>query len=156
MLAFVPLDPADLRRWATGSPPEGATRAFAATPAFLAAFALAAPDDEDAERTLLHVAALDALMRFGGRLVAVVDADAGGLVRDLADDLGTVELASPPFGRVTALFADHPDAAGAVADAAAALGASDLDAAWDDPVHVDLMETTDLLWFGPEEWARLA
>ena len=47
-----------LRRWAEGSP-LGATRAYAATPQFLAAFGLSAADQEDAERTLLEVAGPD-------------------------------------------------------------------------------------------------
>lgn len=150
MLVFVPLSAADLRTWAEGSRLV-APRAYGATPSFLAAFGLPAPDDEDAERTLLHVAALDALLRFGTRLVAVVDADA----RDLGGDFGAVAPASVPFARVGSLFADHPDAAGAVARAAAALPGADLDSAWDAPAHVELLETADLLWYGPEEWAAL-
>lgn len=148
MLVFVPLSAADLRAWAGGA---RAARGYATTPSFLIAFGLAPSDDEDAERTLLHVAALDALLTHGARLVAVMDAPA----RDLGGDLGAVAVGPTPFGRVTALFADHPDAAGAVAGAASALAGTDLDAAWEHPAHEALMEATDLLWFGPEEWSRL-
>lgn len=150
MLVFVPLPEASLRRWAEGSP-LGVTRAYAATPQFLAAFGLSAADQEDAERTLLEVAALDALQRFGRRLVAVAD----GVARDLADEFGAVEVGSLPFAGATALFADHPDAAAALGDLAGVLGGAGLAEAWDHPAHARLMETTDLLWYGPEEWARL-
>lgn len=151
MLVFVPLGASALRSWAEGRD-LGTLRAYGATPSFLEAFGLGEAEGEDAERTLLHVAALDALLRFGGRLVAVVDVEA----RDLGSDFGGVEVVSPPFSRVTALFADHSDAAGPLAHASRALGDAALDDAWDDPAHSELMETTDLLWFGPEEWGRLA
>lgn len=151
MLVFVPLSARDLASCAGGTPLSG-VRAFAATPRFLTAFGLGAPDDEDAERTLLHVAALDAFLRFGERLVAVADAEA----RDLDDDFGLVTVASLPFARVTALFADHADAADALSRALGALGEASLEIAWDEPAHVALMEATDLLWYGPEEWQALA
>lgn len=150
MLVFVPLSAADLAACAGGSPLAG-VRAFAATPAFLGAFGLGAPDDEDAERTLLHVAALDALLRCGGRLVAVAEAPA----RDLDNEFGRVEVGSVAFSAISALFADHADAAGALAHVSRVLGEASLDAAWDNPAHRELMETTDLLWYGPEEWGVL-
>lgn len=151
MLVFVPLAADHLRGWAEGAP-LGVRRAYAATPAFLAAFGLSSADDEDAERTLLHVAGLDALLRWGHRLVAVADAEP----RDLADEFGAVEVTGVGFAAASALFADAPDAAGDLERARSALGDVGLDAAWDDPAHMALMEDTDLLWFGPQEWARLA
>lgn len=150
MLVFIPLTAGELRGWAAGAPftPD---RAFAATSSFLSAFGLAGAEDEDAERTLLHIAALDALLRGRVRLVAVVDAPGTG--RD--DEFGAVEVAQVGYERVQALFADSPDAAATVARAASALTGQELETAWEAPAHEGLMEEADLLWFGPQEWGRV-
>lgn len=154
MLIFVPTSAAELAAWAGGGVRSGVD-AVAATPAFLAAFGLAAADPadrEDAEQTALHVAALAALLATGRRLVAVADAPA---VADGGDDLGRVGVADLPWPAVTALFADEPAAAPEVARAASALAGRDLGDAWDDPATEALHEATDLLWHGPGEWQAL-
>lgn len=150
MLVFLPLTPHALHAWASGEPLRG-VRGFAATPTFLAAFGLTPADDEDAERTLLHIAGLDGLVSHGVRLVGVVDAAA----RDLATDFGGVEVAEVAFASAVALFTDEADAAASVAKALADLGDGDLAAAWDSPAHEALMADADLLWFGPDEWEHL-
>lgn len=93
MLVFVPLAPAELAAWAQGEPRSGV--AYAATPAFLAGFGIASADDEDADLTLLEIAALDGLLRHGVRLVAVAHAAARGAE---PADLGAVALDEVGWG----------------------------------------------------------
>ena len=72
---FVPLDAGGLAEWVH----RGALTAgpgYAATPAFLAAFGLGAPDEEETDLTLLSIASLDGLLRHGVRLVAVAETSA--------------------------------------------------------------------------------
>lgn len=151
MLVFVPLGADEVAAWASGTPYSGV--AYATTPTMLAAFGLDLADDEDAERTSLHIAALDALRRHGARRVAVASASA---FDDGVTDLGAVTCGPLAWTAVSALFADAPEAGPAVAAAAAGLaGIRDLDGAWEHPAHEALLHGADLLWFGPEEWARL-
>ncbi len=155
MLVFLGVSGGDLRSLATGGTWSGP--AWAATPAFRDAFGLGPDDDEDAERTVLYVAALAALLDHGRRVVVVAEApalDAPGPAESA--DFGAVHVEGLGFAQVTALFADEPahrPAADAVGAAVAGLGVAD---AWDHPAHEALLEQTDLLWFGPEEWAVLA
>lgn len=151
MLVFKPVSASELAAWAAGARPSGA--AYAATPAFLSAFGLeSAPDAEDAERTLLYVAGLDALLAHGARLVAVAEAAAS----DLGTELGLVETGPIGWDAVTALFADEPQARADVAARRAGLAGVDLATAWEEPAHERLLADHDLLWYGPEEWAVLA
>ena len=138
MLIFVPLSAAALADWARRGV-QTQVDAYAVTPSFLATFDLPSADDEDAERTALHVAALAALLSSGARLVAVAGTDRAD---DLEDDVGRVRVDSLPWASVNALFADEPAAA-------------DREAAWDDEAAEDLLATADLLWHGPEEWETL-
>ena len=151
MLVFVPVSRPELAAWASGGPREPAV-GYAATPAFRAAFGLGAGEDEEAERTALHVAALAALLRTGRRLVAVADAP----TRDRDGDWGEVSTGPLAWAAVTALFADEAPAAALVASTAAALRGASLEAAWDSPAHDALLEGADLLWHGPTEWVSLA
>lgn len=146
---FVPLSRDALRRWVAGESYHG--DAYSATGGLLDAFGLVSAEDEDTERTLLHVAALAALLRDGVRLVAVAAADA--TERD--SEFGLVECREVSWTSVTALFADDSSAASALAEARRALAGLTLDQAWEDAAHAELMAATDLMWFGPEEWATL-
>jgi len=56
---------------------------------------------------------------------------------------------------VSAIFADSPEAATAVSDAAEAVSGLDLDAAWDTDAVRALMAEHDLLWYGPDEVVTL-
>ena len=107
-------------------------------------------DEEDAERTALHVAALAGLLSSGVRLVAVAEASA-------TDERGArqVSVDELRFSRVTALFADDPRNADRVATTLLDLSGSELPDAWDAPEHERLLAETDLLWHGPEEWSNL-
>ncbi len=149
MLVFRPVSVDELRALARGASLGGS--GFAATGAFLETFGLASADDEDAERTLLYLAGLAALLSHGRRLVAVAEAS----VRDCGDRLGTVPLDSITFGQVSALFAEGRESAALVAAARAELGGLGVEDAWEHPAHQSLLEDADLLWYGPQEWAVL-
>ncbi len=148
---FLPLSPLDLTALASGTPLEG-VRGYATTPSFLASFGLTEADDEDAERTALYVAALEALLRHGVRLVAVAEDQRA---RDLRDDFGQVETGTVGFDAVSALFSDDEEGRSIAAGVRAELGEAPLAQAWDDPAHERLLAETDLLWHGPAEWDRL-
>lgn len=150
MLVFVPVASADLAAWASGEVLSDAD-AFAPTAAFLDAFGLSAPDEEDAERTLTYLAGLGALQRHGHRLVAVAEAPLGA---EGDDEWGRVRV-SLPFSHVSALFADDPDAAAQVASVRAVVQDLSFDEAWSAPAHERLLADADLMWFGPEEWSQL-
>jgi hypothetical protein len=110
-------------------------------------FSLTPADDEEAERTALLLAGLSSLMTTGRRLVLVVESRA----TDEGGGLGECSLASVAWRDVSAIFADAPDAAQAVRDAASATAGLDLDAAWDVTAVQALLSEHDPLWFGPEE-----
>lgn len=151
MLVFVPLAPGDLAAWASGTPYSG--DAFAATPAFLSAFGLTSPDDEDADLTLLEIAALAGLLRHGVRLVAV--ADAAGPPATPAD-LGAITIADTRWSQVQSLFADDADGAAQAASVRAELGEVGLTQAWDAEPTASLLADGELLWHGSTEWERLS
>lgn len=146
---LVPLADADLAALASGRRLD-AVAAYAATRGFLDTFGLDSADDEDAERTLLYLAGLHALQEHGRRLVAVASVPVAG-----GDELGRVTLTSLSFAQVSALFADEPEAAPQVAAVRDAVAGLELGDAWDAAAHQRLLEETDLLWYGPEEWAVL-
>lgn len=151
MLVFIPLAPAELAAWARGEPRSG--DGFAATPAFLSGFGLGAADDPDADLTLLEIAALDALLRHGVRLVAV--AEAAATPAEPAD-LGAVGIDRVGWRRVTSLFADDPHGAALAASVKAALGGTTLAAAWDAEATRPLLSDAELLWHDASEWERLS
>lgn len=152
MLVFRAVSTDELRSMARGAKLPGP--AWAATSAFLETFSLASGDDEDAERTLLYVAGLAALLSHGRRLVVVAQAPAtatgGG-----DDAFGAVEIDPIGFGQVSALFADAADSARLADSARTSLAGLALEDAWDHPSHQALLNHADLLWYGPEEWAVL-
>ena len=151
MLVFVPLAPAELASWALGEPRSGV--AYAATPAFLAGFGIASTDDEDADLTLLEIAALAGLLPHGVRLVAVADADAHPAE---PAELGAVTLDGVGWGRVTSLFSDDADGAALAASVKRDLGEVGLVDAWDADVTGPLLTDAELLWHGSTEWERLS
>jgi hypothetical protein len=129
------------------APLAGPVAGFAVTPGLLDTFGLSDADEEEADRTALLLAGLSSLISYGRRLVVVIDAAAV----DDGDPFGGVTQRGVAWGGVSAIFADSPEAATAVSDAAEAVSGLELDVAWDvDAVHV-LMAEHDLLWFGPEE-----
>lgn len=152
MLVFVPLTPADLGAWARSGVRDVA--GFTATPAFLEAFGLSTPDDEDAALTLLEVAALAGLSAHGVRLVAVCETDAAAPAEPA--DFGAVHAASVSWSRVTSIFADDADGAARASAAAAHLRGLDLAAAWETDEAGALLAATDLLWHSSTEWDGLS
>ena len=150
MLLFRPLAVEQLRALGRGEA-VAAGPAFAATAGFLAEFGLDAPDDEDAERTLLYLAGLAALLRHGRRLVAVSEA------RVVTEAGASGSVLGPPvtLAGISSLFADDPAGEPLADAAAAALAGVDEADAWEHPAHEALLAGADLLWFGPEEWGVL-
>jgi hypothetical protein len=149
-LVFLPLAPAQLRAWAGGGGTlAGRHRGYGVTPAMTRAFGLT--DPEDAEYTALCIASIAGLLDHGVRLVAVLEAP----LPDIADEFGEVALDDPRFADVTSLFGEDVDPAPARAAGAGIRGLS-LAQAWDAPAVESLLAGTDLLWYGPGEWAVLA
>lgn len=149
MLVFRGVSAEELQALASGTVLTGP--AFAATPSFLDAFGLDAPDDEDAERTLCCIAGLWALLTHGRRLVVVADVPA----RDGGTQFGAVGVDRIAWDAVTAIFAEDPESQGLADAAASAMAQLGVEAAWDHPSHTVLLADADLLWFGPQEWAAL-
>jgi hypothetical protein len=129
------------------APLAGPVTGFAVTPSMRGTFGLGDADEEEADRTALLLAGLSSLISYGRRLAVVIDAQAV----DDGDPLGEVTLRGAAWGEVSAIFADSPEAAPVVSDAAEAVSGLDLDAAWDTDVVRALMAEHDLLWYGPNE-----
>ena len=148
-LVFLPLSGGELRTWAGAGRLPGPRQGFAVTPSMLESFEAA--DQEDAEYTALSIASLAGLLVHGQRVVAVVDLAA----TDAGDEWGSVTVGEVPFTAVTAIFGEDSDPAQASA-AALAVAGLDLASAWEQPVVQALLRETDLLWYGPAEWAQAA
>jgi len=133
------------------APLAGPVTGFAVTPGLRDTFGLGDSDEEEADRTALLLAGVASLISHGKRLVVVVDAAAV----DDGDPHGEVVLRGVAWGEVSAIFADAPEAATAVSDAAEAVSGLDLDVAWDVDAVRTLMAEHDLLWYGPEEAGAL-
>jgi len=129
------------------APLAGPVTGFAVTPSLRDTFGLGDADEEEADRTALLLAGLSSLISYGKRLALVIDA----LAVDDGDPLGEVTLRGVAWGEVSAIFADSPEAATAVSDAAKAVSGLDLDASWDTDAVRALMAEHDLLWYGPDE-----
>ena len=87
------------------------------------------------------------------RLVLAADVEAGQ-VQEPGHGPGEVVVAGLQWRQVQSLFADEPDAAGAVARARAAAQGRTLTEAMDRDEVTDLLDAYDLLWFAPEELDR--
>jgi len=148
-LVCLPLARAQLRAWAEDGTLAGRHQGYAVTPEMTRAFGLT--DPEDAEYTALCIASIAGLLAHGVRLVAVTEAP----LPASPDEFGEVAIDDPRFGDVTSLFGEDPDPAPAHAAGAAISGLS-LAQAWDTPAVEALLAGTDLLWYGPAEWALLA
>jgi len=151
-LIFLPVSGAQLAGWAKAGVLAGPLTGYAVTPAFEAAFEPA--DAEEAEHLALLVASVAGLVDNGVRQVAVIDADAHNWVNAGESDFGAVTCSDIPFDAIASLFADEPDAPG-LAEAAAAVPGLSLQAAWDHPAVITLLEEGDLLWHGSGEWESL-
>ena len=151
MLLFLPVSGAQLADWAAAGVLAGPLRAYAVTPGLQAAFEPV--DADEAEHLALLVASVAALAAGGVRLVAVVEGDAHP-VEDGDVDFGEVEAGDLHFDAIASLFADEPDAPG-LAGAATAVAGLALQAAWDHPAVITLLEEADLLWHGSGEWESL-
>ena len=149
MMVFVPLTPAELKSWAeSGS--FTPSLAFAVTAAMRAAFGFATGDDEDAEHTALHIAALASLVSADRRLVAVAEASAEPVP---SSEFGVVRVGSVVWPAVTALFGESADdEAGTMKRMIADRSVED---AWDDPAVAELLAEHELLWHGQGEWSVL-
>lgn len=152
MLMFLPVTGAQLADWAAAGVLAGPLTAYAVTPGFQAAFEPA--DAEEAEQLALLVASVAALVDNGVRQVAVVEGDAQPSGNSEELDFGAVTCANVRFDAIASLFADEPDAPG-LAEAAASVPGLSLQAAWDHPAVITLLEEGDLLWHGAGEWESL-
>lgn len=114
-------------------------------------FGLAVSDDEEADRTVLLLAGLKALMSYGRRLAIVIEKD----VSDTGDPFGEVSVPAVSWQDLSAIFADAPEAAAVVSATAQAIEDLDLDSAWDTDQAQALMAEHDLLWYGPQEASSL-
>lgn len=151
MIVFTPLSRPDLAALRE-APMGGPIASHAATPGLYETFSLGPADDEEAERTALLIAGLSGLLIDEVRIV-VVSEDPDPLDDETA--FGEVTLSRLSWSDVTAIFADDPAAAPAVAKAAAAAHGLGLDGGWDaEPVQTFMTEH-DLLWYGPEEIGTL-
>lgn len=148
-LVFLPLSGSQLRSWATTGDLPGSHTGYAVTPAMLEAFGM--PDPEDAEYTALSIASVAGLLAYAERVVAVLDVTA----QPTDDEFGSVEMVTPSFTRVSALFGEDTDPAQAQAAAITVQGMT-LDSAWEEPAVQALLRERDLLWYGPAEWESLA
>lgn len=144
-LVFLPLSGGQLRTWAVGGVLPGSHTGYAVTPTMLEAFGVT--DPEDAEYTALSIASVAGLLNHGERVVAVLGISAPGG----EDEFGTVEVVTPGYAQVTALFGEDTDPSQARA-AAITLQGMTLDQAWEEPAVRALLTERDLLWYGPAEW----
>jgi hypothetical protein len=151
-LLFLPVSGAQLADWAAAGVLAGPLTGYAVTPAFQAAFEPA--DTDEGEYLALQIASVAALVDNGVRQVAVVEGDVQPSVNPEELDFGAVTCTDLRFGAIASLFADEPDAPG-LAEAAAAVGGLSLQAAWDHPAVITLLEEGDLLWHGAGEWESL-
>lgn len=123
----------------------------AATPTLQAALG---PDTvtEEAEFAALSNAGVLALLPDGAttRLVLAVDV-AASQVHDQRSGEGQVEVAGLRWSEVQALFADEPEAAGAVQRARQAAGGRGLADALSTAAVLELLDGFDLLWYSVEE-----
>lgn len=152
MLMFLPVSGSQLADWAAAGVLAGPLTAYAVTPGFQAAFE--PTDTDEAEQFALLVASVAALVDNGVRQVAVVEGDAQPSGNAAELDFGAVTCTDLRFEAIASLFADEPDAPG-LADAIAAVPGLSLQAAWDHPAVVTLLEEADLLWHGAGEWESL-
>ncbi|MCW5952328.1 MAG: hypothetical protein KIT69_08730 [Propionibacteriaceae bacterium] len=148
-LVFLPLSGGQLRSWAASGTLPGSHTGYAVTPTMLEVFGVA--DPEDAEYTALSVASVAGLLAHGERVVAVLGISAA----PGDDEFGAVEVASPSYSRVTALFGEDTDPSQAHAAAISVQGMT-LDQAWEAAAVQALLYERDLLWYGPAEWETLA
>lgn len=144
-LVFLPLSGGQLRTWAAGGTLPGSHTGYAVTPAMLDAFGVT--DSEDAEYTALSIASVAGLLAHGERVVAVLGINA----RAGDDEFGAVEVESPSYPQVTALFGEDTDPSQAHSTAISVQGMT-LDQAWESTAVRALLHQRDLLWYGPAEW----
>ena len=150
MVVMVPVSADALARLSAGQPVAGPLRAYAASSLLLQTFDLSEAETEQAERTALQVASLDALVKHGRRLVVVTrapyTADPDGYLGQ-----GTVTQVT----RIEAVFADAAEAGAAVRLAYQQAAGKPLDEAWDLAAVRSLLVDHDLLWCGAEEASSL-
>ena len=150
MVVMVPVSADALARLSAGQPVAGPLRAYAASSLLLQTFDLSEAETEQAERTALQVASLDALVKHGRRLVVVTrapyTADPDGYLGQ-----GTVTQVTG----IEAVFADAAEAGAAVRLAYQQAAGKPLDEAWDLAAVRSLLVDHDMLWFGAEEASSL-
>ena len=150
MVALVPVSSDTLARLVAGEQLDGPVSAYGASPLLRQTFDLSPTEDEEAERTALQLASLDALLAYGRRLVVVVDS---GYRPDPDGYLGQGVV--PAVRGVEALVADAPEAADAARLARREASGKDLDEVWELGAVQRLLAEHELLWFGAEEAASL-
>lgn len=147
-LVCLPITGTELAAWATTGVLPGPRTAFQPTASLQAAFAVL--DLELAEHVTVLVASVAGLAANGYRLVAVVEAEAEPRP-DADPDFGEVLVNELSFNQVCSLFAEAPHAAAAAAAARVANGMP-LALAWDQIEVQQLLGSSELLWYSPNEW----
>jgi hypothetical protein len=149
-MVFVPLPLATARALRAGQPCSP-VRGFAATPGLRRALGPGTADEE-ADFAALDTAGVAALQGLADSRRLVLAAEVpDGQVRDRGGELGEVEVRGLEWRQVRSLFADEESAGGSVRAAAAAAAGTALVMAFDVPAVIELSDTTDLLWYAPEE-----
>ena len=157
MIVYLPATPAEAVRLRDGGDLPG-RRGYAVTPALLEAAGFSPREAEDAGYTALCHAGVQAVLDRAAepverRLIIAAEPDS---IKDLADPDGVVEIGGQRWRDGLALYADEPDAAAAVRQAAAVVepGESVADAVARPEVDA-LLQDHDLLWYDPTELDRL-
>jgi hypothetical protein len=152
-LVFVPLDREAAYALRAGG--DLGPRPGCAPTADLAAGIGSDAGSEEVEFAALSQAGILALTSTTDRLRLVLAADvAPGQVQESGDGPGLVVVDGLRWNQVQSLFADEPDAAGAVAQARAAASDLTLAGAQERSEVEALLDSYDLLWFAPDELGR--
>lgn len=147
-LVFIPVSVAELECLVAGGELSGERAGFAPTQQ-LREYLEYSPDMlEELERATLILASVLGLSQFGVRVVVVANQLAYSDWPDEAHN-GGVRVAGIPAESVTCWFGDENSEA--AEQAAADCNGMSLDEAWEVPSVKELVETSNLLWYGPKE-----
>jgi hypothetical protein len=145
------LRPDDLLDLARGRP-LGPCLAWADGPELRQAAGIGPEQDDEAAWSVVLFASVDGLIRHGLRLVATAEADFSWAGADR--DSGQVTVQRLLWSQLTAVYADDPAQADAVAELVPTLAGVDFEQAWSEPALTAFLARADLLWYDPSEVSR--
>jgi hypothetical protein len=148
VLVLVPVSVPELIDLAHGRPLRSRP-VWAATPALAAELECGPEESETVEWSALVFASVDGLARHGVRLVITAQAHLEGEAEP-----GRGYVTDLTWSAVTAVFADPPTAAPALAVLGSRVAGLDFDTAWQQPGVADFATTTGLLWYDASEVGR--